>query len=124
MIRASTTCSFMHSVVLRVSTGIPGYGLRTEMIRIFFLFPLRKKSGLRNVNRKNSGFHFIRTFPGIPLYGTNFRIIPFPKWNFCAGIMETLLFSLVFCGQKSKHKRKAKKIVKHYISFKFSIYCL
>ena len=61
-------------------------------------------SGLRNKNlnfsetfrnsgtgfRKNSGFHFIRKCPGIPLYGTNFRIIPFPKWNFYSGIIETL----------------------------------
>jgi len=27
-------------VIIRVSTGIPGYGLRTEMIRNFFPFPL------------------------------------------------------------------------------------
>ena len=27
----------------RVSTGIPGYGLRTEMIRKFFPFPLWKR---------------------------------------------------------------------------------
>ena len=27
----------------RVSTGIPGYGLRTEMIRKFFPFPLSKR---------------------------------------------------------------------------------
>ena len=30
-------------VVLRVSIGIPGYGLRTEMIRKFFPFPLWKR---------------------------------------------------------------------------------
>ena len=28
---------------IRVSTGIPGYGLRTEMIRKFFPFPLWKR---------------------------------------------------------------------------------
>ena len=30
-------------VAIRVSTGIPGYGLRTEMIRKFFPFPLWKR---------------------------------------------------------------------------------
>ena len=49
-------------------------------------------SGLHSVNRKkfcvllckpeNSGFHFIHKFSRIPLYETNFLIIPFPKWNF------------------------------------------
>ena len=29
--------------ITRVSTGIPGYGLRTEMIRKFFPFPLWKR---------------------------------------------------------------------------------
>ena len=30
-------------IIIRVSTGIPGYGLRTEMIRKFFQFPLWKR---------------------------------------------------------------------------------
>ena len=46
--------------------------------------------GLRDVNRKNSGFHLIRNYPGIPVYATNFRIIPFPKWKYFSGKMETL----------------------------------
>ena len=46
--------------------------------------------GLRNVNRKHSGFHLIQNYPGIPVYATNFRIIPFPKWKFFSGKMETL----------------------------------
>ena len=33
----------VYSVCIRVSTGIPGYGLRTEMIRKFFPFPLWKR---------------------------------------------------------------------------------
>ena len=33
----------IQTVVPRVSTGIPGYGLRTEMIRKFFPFPLWKR---------------------------------------------------------------------------------
>ena len=55
-----------------------------------------KISGLHHVNRKHSGFHLIRNYPRIPLYATNFRIIPFPKWKFCSGKMETLMtdFSL------------------------------
>ena len=39
----------IYSRVIRVSTGIPGYGLRMEMIRKFFPFPLWKrfrKSGI------------------------------------------------------------------------------
>ena len=68
----------------RVSTGIPGYGLRTEMIRKFFPFPLWKR--FRKI--------------GIPerfflVYATNFRIIPFPKWKFFSGKMETLIVRLL-----------------------------
>ena len=37
------------------------------------------------------GFHLYRNYRGIPVYATNFRIIPFPKWNFFSGKMETLL---------------------------------
>ena len=50
-----------------------------------------KISGLRNVNPKHSGFHLIRNYPRIPVYATNFRIIPFPKWKFFSGKMETLV---------------------------------
>ena len=84
------------------------YSLQTEMIRNLFPYPLWKRFGtsgsisenFRNtvlefwnilyLNRKYFAFHFIRNCPGIPLYGTNFRIIPFPKWIFFSGIMETL----------------------------------
>ena len=75
----------------RVSTGIPGYGLRMEMIRKFFPFPLWKrfrKSGIperfperffprkpeisgtlfRNVPEYHSG--------NFPVYGTLFRNVP------------------------------------------------
>ena len=89
-------------------------GLRDET-RIFF-------SGLRNKNlnfsetfrnsgtgfRKNSGFHFIRKCPGIPLYGTNFRIIPFPKWNFYSGIMETLIPDKQWSYKYSKNTKLLK----------------
>ena len=61
-----------------VFNGIPGYGLRT----IFFSFRSWKRfrnSGFLkfgftecNINRKHSGFHLIRTYPKILLYGTNF----------------------------------------------------
>jgi len=33
-------------------------------------------------------------YPGIPVYATNFRIIPFPKWIFFSGKMETLFTTL------------------------------
>ena len=48
-------------------------------------------SGLRDVNRKIYNFHLYRNYPGIPVYATNFRIIPFPKWKFFSGKMETLV---------------------------------
>ena len=51
----------------------------------------RKNSGLCHVSRKHSSIHLIQNYPRIPLYATNFRIIPFPKWKFCSEIMETLL---------------------------------
>ena len=60
---------------------------------------IRKWSG--NYFRKHSGFHLIRKYPGIPVYATNFWIIPFPKWNiFFFGKMETLVHaqSKVFCS--------------------------
>ena len=53
-------------------------------------------SGLRDVNRKISGFHIYRNYPGIPVYATNFWIIPFPKWKFFSGKMETLPLSPTF----------------------------
>ena len=34
---------------------------------------------LNNVSRKHFGFHLIWNYPRIPLNGTNFQIIPFPK---------------------------------------------
>jgi len=52
--------------------------LKTE----FFQFQFRKM-------KKNSGCHFIRIYPGIPVYGKMFRIIPVPKLNFPPGILET-----------------------------------
>ena len=67
----------------RVSTGILGYGLRTEMIRKFFPFPLWKrfrKSGIPerflSVNRKFPGRcsgiteRYRIVFRKIPVYGT------------------------------------------------------
>ena len=61
---------------IRVSTGISGYGLRTEMIRKFFPFPLWKR--FRNSKRF---FYVNRKFPercsGITeRYGIVFRKIP------------------------------------------------
>ena len=70
-----------------VSTGIPGYGLRTEMIRKFSPFPLWKrfrKSGIPerfperflSVNRKFPGRcsgiteRYRIVFRKIPIYGT------------------------------------------------------
>ena len=42
-----TSWKYLHknqqAMISRVSTGIPGYGLRTEMIRKFFPFPLWKR---------------------------------------------------------------------------------
>ena len=75
-------------------------------------------SGLRDVNRKISCFLLYRNYPGIPVYATNFRIIPFPKWKFfpekwkpylqshltlinCDLIefnLRNLLFIFFFCG--------------------------
>ena len=51
---------------LRVSTGIPGYGLRTEMIREFFPFPSWKR--FRKFPECCSGILFWK----IPVYGTIF----------------------------------------------------
>jgi len=50
-----------------------------------------KISRLRHVNREHSSFHLIRNYLRILVYGTNFRIIPFPKWKFCSAKMETLV---------------------------------
>ena len=50
-----------------------------------------KISGLCHVNRKHSVFHFIRNHPGIPVFATNLRIIPFPTWFFSPSKMETLI---------------------------------
>jgi len=33
----------------------------------------------------------IGKYSGIPVYATNFQIIPFPEWKFCSGKMETLV---------------------------------
>ena len=55
---------------------------------------IRKWSG--NFFRIHSGFHLIRKYPGIPVYATNFRIIPFPKWKFFSGKMETLVLKHMF----------------------------
>ena len=43
-------------------TGIPGYGLRTEMIRNFFPFPLCKGSGIPDQFR-NDFLSVNRKFP-------------------------------------------------------------
>ena len=51
--------------------------------------------GFHSVKRKFSGFHIYRNYPGIPVYATNFRIIPFPKWKFFSGKMETLQMRLL-----------------------------
>ena len=56
----------------------------------FYSFHFVKRKCLRHINRKISGFHLYRNYPGIPVYATNFRIIPFPKWKFFSGKMETL----------------------------------
>jgi len=56
-------------------------GLRNENWKFY---------GFHSVKRKISGFHLYRNYPGIPVYATNFRIIPFPKWKFFSGKMETL----------------------------------
>ena len=67
-------------------SGIPEHGSGN------FQFPFQltgKNSSLGKVNRKNFAFHFIQKLPRIPHYGTNFQIIPFPKWKFYSGIMET-----------------------------------
>ena len=77
----------------RVSTGIPGYGLRTEMIRKFFPFPLWKR--FRKTGIPERYFSVKRKFPercsgitdryGIPERPGNFRYVPeyrsgnFPK---------------------------------------------
>ena len=63
----------------RVSTGIPGYGLRTEMIRKFFPFPLWKR--FRKSEIPERFFSVNRKFPGrcsgiTKLYGIVFRKIP------------------------------------------------
>ena len=49
----------------RVSTGIPGYGLRTEMIRKFFPFPLWKRFRKTGIpERFPERFFFVkRKFP-------------------------------------------------------------
>ena len=72
----------MNSVDNRVSTGIPGYGLRTEMIRKFFPFPLWKrfrKTGVpeRFFFRKTeiSGTLF-RTYGSLRNSGTFRNIVP------------------------------------------------
>ena len=67
----------------RVSTGIPGYGLHTEMIQKFFPFPLWKRfrksgipEGFFSVNRKFPGRcsgiteRYRIVFRKIPVYGT------------------------------------------------------
>ena len=50
-----------------------------------------------------SGFHLYRNYPGIPVYATNFRIIPFPKWKFFSGKMETLTFIIAIIIRKKSH---------------------
>ena len=80
-------CAQLNSLALetRVSTGIPGYGLRTEMIRKFFPFPLWKRF-------RNDFFSVKRKFPercyeitdryGIPERSGTFRnIVPEIFWK-------------------------------------------
>ena len=68
----------------RVSTGIPGYGLRTEMIRKFFPFPLWKrfrKTGIperffsvkQKFPERCSGISF-RKFPVSGTFGTRITL--------------------------------------------------
>ena len=79
----------------RVSTGIPGYGLRMEMIRKFFSFPLWKrfrKSGtiFSHVNRtlfRNSGSlrnsRTFRNFRNVTERSGNFRnVLEYRSGNF------------------------------------------
>ena len=47
------------------------------MIKMAEIFKAANNSKKRTVNRKHSGFHLIQNYPGIPVYATNFRIIPF-----------------------------------------------
>ena len=51
--------------ITRVSTGIPGYGLRTEMIRKFFPFPLWKRFRKTGIPERF-----------FPLYGNFRNIVP------------------------------------------------
>ena len=73
------------------------FGFRFTKWKLEILrFPFCKAEiffGLRDVNRKISGFHLYRNSPGIPVNATNFRIIPFPKWKFFSGKMENPNFN-------------------------------
>ena len=64
----------MSNIVLK----FPVYEMETENFTVSNP-KTGKISGLCNVIRKQSGFHLIRNYPGMPVYATNFRIIPFPK---------------------------------------------
>ena len=67
----------MSNIVLK----FPVYEMETENFTVY-ITETGKISGLRNGNWKFYGFHLIWNYPGIPVYATNFRIIPFPKWKF------------------------------------------
>ena len=49
------------------------------MSNIVLKFPVYE---METANFTVYGFHLIRNYPGISVYATNFRIIPFPKWKF------------------------------------------
>ena len=70
----------LHYIVLK----FPVYKMETGNFMVYIIF------GLHHVNLKHSCFHLIRNYPGIPVYATNFQSIPFPKWKFWSGKMETL----------------------------------
>ena len=97
-------------------TGIPGYGLRTEMIRNFFPFPLCKGSGIPDQFR-NDFLSVNRKFPEpcfvIPERSEKFRFTEKSFRNFPGkGSGKTLETSYWFYLVKDKISKQYYLIIK------------